>query len=83
MTTRIYLPIDGGVTSKELLDMLGRMGLESNVTSVAGPHISKAVIDAQVGQGLSQFAGIAQVPMDTAPQAVANAISTDRGIALS
>lgn len=82
MTTRVYLPIDGGVTSKELLDMLGRMGLESNVTSVAGPLISKAVIDAQVGQGLSQFAGIAHVAMDAAPQTVASIPAADRGIAL-
>lgn len=83
MTIRVYLPIDGSVTSKEFGDMFARMDVSPAARMVTDPLVSRAVIDAQIGQGLSQFAGLAQVAMDAAPQTVTNAVSTDRGAALS
>lgn len=83
MSTKIYLPIDGNVTSKEFLDMLNRMEVSADAVGAASKYISEAVIGAQVGKGLSQFQGITQVPVDAAPQTVASATSTDRGASIA
>ena len=82
MSTKIYLPIDGGFTSNEFTNLLSAMGVSDAAVLAVRGHISKAVIDAQIGQGLSQFQGVAQVPVDAAPQAVASAASPDRGATL-
>ena len=59
--------------------MFARMEVSAAARQVTDPLVSRAVIDAQIGQGLSQFAGIAQVAMDAAPQAVTNALSNEMG----
>ena len=82
MSAKLYLPIDGNFTSNEFTNLLSSLGVNEASIGAVRPHISNAVIAAQVGQGLSQFAGIAQVAMDAAPQAVANATSTERGASL-
>lgn len=83
MSTKIYLPIDGSVTSKELTDMLTRMEVSDAAVKATGSLISQAVIAAQVGQGFSQFQGITQVAVDAAPQTVPAVAGTERGASLS
>lgn len=82
MAAKIYLPIDGNFTSNDFTNLLTSMGLNGASVLAARPFISKAVIDAQIGQGLSQFQGIAQVPVDAAPLNVANVTSNDRSASI-
>lgn len=53
--TRLFLPIDGDLTSFHLSTLLQRFGMDDSAIGEVRPALAAAVAEAQAGAGLSEF----------------------------